>query len=53
MAIRCPSPLDSYTASHRAVAQLKEEGEIHYAKMRVDSCQYWNNIVEQDHRRIK
>jgi transposase-like protein len=45
--------LDSSTASHRAVAKRKEEGEIHYAKMRVRSCQYWNNIVGQDHRRIK
>jgi transposase-like protein len=45
--------LDAYAASHRAVAQLREEGEIHYEKMRVRSCQYLNNIVEQDHRRIK
>ena len=45
--------LDAYAASHRAVAQLQEEGEIHYEKMRVRSCQYLNNIVEQDHRRIK
>jgi transposase-like protein len=45
--------LDAYAASHRAVAQLKEEGEIHYEKMRVRCCQYLNNIVEQDHRRSK
>jgi transposase-like protein len=44
--------LDAYAASRRAVAQLKEEGEIHY-EMRMRSCQYLNNIVEQDHRRIK
>lgn len=45
--------LDAYAASHRALAQLKEKGEIHYEKMRVRCCQYLNNIVEQDHRRIK
>ena len=45
--------LDAYAASHRAVAKLTEDGEIHYEKMRVRSCQYLNNIVEQDHRRIK
>lgn len=44
--------LDAYAASRRALAQLKEI-EIHYEKMRVRCCQYLNNIVEQDHRRIK
>jgi transposase-like protein len=45
--------LDSYAASHRAIEQLKEEGEIHCQKMRVRSCAHLNNMVEQDHRRIK
>src|ERR687886_863007 len=45
--------LDAYAASHRAIEQLKEEGEIHYEKMRVRSCAYLNHMVEQDHRRIK
>src|ERR671932_2727906 len=45
--------LDGYAASHRAIEQLKEEGEIHYQKLRVRSCAHLNNIVEQDHRRVK
>jgi transposase-like protein len=45
--------LDAYAASHRAVKELKESGEILYQKMRVRSCAYLNNIVEQDHRRVK
>jgi transposase-like protein len=45
--------LDAYAASHRAVQELKDSGEILYQKMRVRSCAYLNNIVEQDHRRVK
>jgi transposase-like protein len=45
--------LDAYAASHRAVDELKKSGEIFYQKMRVRSCAYLNNTVEQDHRRIK
>ncbi len=45
--------LDAYAASHRAVQELKDSGEIFYQKMRVRSCAYLNNIVEQDHRRVK
>jgi transposase-like protein len=45
--------LDGYAASHRAIEQLKEEGEIHYQKLRVRSCAHLNNMVEQDHRRVK
>ena len=45
--------LDAYAASHRAVKELKDSGEIFYQRMRVRSCAYLNNIVEQDHRRVK
>src|SRR5688572_16828564 len=45
--------LDAYAASHRAVQELKDSREIFYQKMRVRSCAYLNNLVEQDHRRVK
>jgi transposase-like protein len=45
--------LDAYAASHRAVQELKDSGEIFYQTMRVRSCAYLNNVVEQDHRRVK
>lgn len=45
--------LDAYAASHRAIQELKESGEIFYQKMRVRSCAYLNNVIEQDHRRVK
>ncbi len=45
--------LDAYAASHRAVQELRDSGEIFYQKMRVRSCAYLNNVVEQDHRRVK
>src|SRR5260370_7520935 len=44
--------LDGYAASHRAVAQLKEVGTLP-RRVRIGSSQYLNNVVEQDHRRIK
>src|SRR5689334_7515079 len=44
--------LDGYAASHRAVAKLKEAGTLP-RRVRVRSCKYLNNMVEQDHRRIK
>src|SRR5271166_2890218 len=44
--------LDGYAASHRAVAQLKEIGTLP-RRVRIRSSQYLNNVVEQDHRRIK
>jgi transposase-like protein len=44
--------LDAYAASHRAVAQLKSEG-ILPRRVRVRSSKYLNNVIEQDHRRIK
>jgi transposase-like protein len=44
--------LDGYAASHRAVAQLKAVGTLP-RRVRIRSSQYLNNVVEQDHRRIK
>ena len=44
--------LDGYAASHRAVATLKTSG-ILPRRVGVRSCKYLNNVVEQDHRRIK
>jgi IS6 family transposase len=54
--LRCGPPkkvtLDGYQASHRAVDELKDEGWIP-PRTGVRSCAYLNNIVEQDHRRVK
>ena len=44
--------LDAYAASHRAVREMKEAGELP-SRVKVRSSQYLNNLVEQDHRRIK
>jgi transposase-like protein len=44
--------LDAYAASHRAVKELKSAEEI-ARRIRIRSSQYLNNVVEQDHRRIK
>jgi transposase-like protein len=44
--------LDAYAASHRAVRELKEDGELP-GRVQVRSRQYLNNLVEQDHRRAK
>ncbi len=44
--------LDAYAASHRAIRELKSAGKI-VRRVRIRSSQYLNNIVEQDHRRIK
>ena len=44
--------LDGYAASHQAVAKLKTSG-ILPRRVRVRSCEYPNNVLEQDHRRIK
>src|SRR5437762_6822226 len=42
----------AYAASHRAVREMKEAGELP-GRVRVRSSQYLNNLVEQDHRRVK
>ena len=44
--------LDGYAASHRAVAELKAAGTL-ARRVRIRSCKYLNNVIEQDHRRIK
>ena len=44
--------LDAYAASHRAVREMQETGELP-GRVTVRSSQYLNNLVEQDHRRIK
>jgi transposase-like protein len=44
--------LDAYAASHRAVAELKDVGELP-KRVRVRSSKYLNNMIEQDHRRVK
>src|SRR5882672_5875007 len=44
--------LDAYAASHRAIRELKSEG-IMSRRVRIRTSKYLNNIVEQDHRRIK
>ena len=44
--------LDAYAASHRVVADLKENGELP-KRVQVRSSKYLNNLIEQDHRRVK
>jgi transposase-like protein len=44
--------LDAYAASHRAITELQSAGTI-TRRIRVRSSKYVNNVVEQDHRRIK
>src|SRR5271170_2914866 len=44
--------LDAYAASHRAVREMKEDGQLP-GRVKVRSSQYLNNLVEQDHRRVK
>jgi transposase-like protein len=44
--------LDAYAASHRAMAELKSTGTMP-RRVRIRSSKYLNNVVEQDHRRIK
>src|SRR6202140_5444290 len=44
--------LDAYAASHRAVADLKESGEL-LKRVQVRSNKYLNNLIEQDHRQVK
>jgi transposase-like protein len=44
--------LDAYAASRRAVREMKETGELS-KRVTVRSSQYLNNLIEQDHRRVK
>ncbi|MCA1636075.1 MAG: IS6 family transposase [Acidobacteria bacterium] len=44
--------LDGYPATHTAVAELKANGVIR-PETKVWTSKYLNNIIEQDHRRVK
>jgi transposase-like protein len=44
--------LDAYAASHRAITELQSMETI-ARRVGIRSCRYLNNVVEQDHRRIK
>src|SRR6202521_3289311 len=44
--------LDANAASHRAVADLQDSGKLP-TRVRVRSSKYLNNLIEQDHRRVK
>jgi transposase-like protein len=44
--------LDGYAASQAEVGELQEEG-IRPATLRVRTNRYLNNVIEQDHRRVK
>jgi transposase-like protein len=44
--------LDGYAASHRAVREMKADGELP-AGTRLRSSKYLNNLIEQDHRGVK
>src|SRR5881296_1474997 len=42
----------AYAASHRAITELQSVGTM-ARRVRIRSSKYLNNVVEQDHRRIK
>jgi len=44
--------LDGYPATHSAVAELKKSGMLRL-ETKVRTSKYLNNLVEQDHRRVK
>jgi transposase-like protein len=44
--------LDGYAASHRAVREMPAENEA-WQGTRLRSSKYLNNLIEQDHRRVK
>jgi transposase-like protein len=44
--------LDGYAASHIAVSELQAEGTLP-ATLLVRTNRYLNNVIEQDHRRVK
>jgi len=44
--------LDGYAASHRAVREMKSDGELP-ADTKLRSSKYLNNLIEQDHRGVK
>jgi transposase-like protein len=44
--------LDGYAASHRAVREMKADGQMP-ADTKLRSSKYLNNLIEQDHRGVK
>ena len=44
--------LDGYAASHEAVGELQEEGVLP-TELTVRTSKYLNNLIEQDHRKVK
>ena len=44
--------LDGYAASHRAVREMKADGQL-AANTKLRSSKYLNNLIEQDHRGVK
>ena len=44
--------VDAYAASHRALRELKSSGSMS-RRVQIRSSKYLNNVVEQDHRRVK
>lgn len=44
--------LDGYPATHAAVAELKKCGVLR-PRTKIRTSKYWNNLIEQDHRRVK
>jgi len=44
--------LDGYAASHRAVREMKADGELS-SDTKLRSSKYLNNLIEQDHRGVK
>ena len=44
--------LDGYPATHAAIAELKKSGVLR-PKTKIWTSKYLNNIIEQDHRRVK
>ena len=44
--------LDGYAASHRAVREMKADGQL-LADTKVRSSKYLNDLIEQDHRGVK
>jgi hypothetical protein len=53
--VRGPAPgtitLDVYAASHRAVREMKADGQLS-ADTNVRSSKYLNNLIEEDHRGV-
>ena len=49
-------PLDGHRPSHSALGRMGIKGEFNFRgrnPVKIRCCQYLNNVVEQDHRRVK